>query len=183
MYDYPIEMFDGTGKPIDGPLSTDRPHQIKLGGAYQFSFGTSVGANSWIFSGIPISRSIAVISGHNYPMYYLGRGSEGRTPVYSQTDLFVQHAFRVGGNRQLQLQFNVLNLFDQRTVLDRFTTMRRAGSGISINEAALYAGQVNVQSLIDAQAAAGNTFLDPRFLKDSAYLNQRQARFSVRYTF
>jgi hypothetical protein len=183
LWDYPLEMFNGRGVPEYGLLPTDRTHAVKMQGIYQFKFGATVGANEYVATGIPISRSISVLAGHNYPMYYLGRGSDGRTPVYSQTDLYVQQEFRIGGRRRLQLSANVLNLFDQRTVIDRFNTMRRTGSSIAINEAAFYSGQVNVQSVVDAAVAAKTLTLDPRLLMNSSYQSPILARFGVKLIF
>jgi outer membrane receptor protein involved in Fe transport len=180
LFDYPIEAFDGTGKPIDGPLPTDRTHQVKLGAIYMFKFGTTVGANEYIMSGTPITRNAAVIAGHNYPLYYLGRGSDGRTPALSQTDFYVQHEIKVGGNRRLIVLANVLNLFDQRAVTDRWPNLRRTGTSLSFDENAFYAGKVNVQSLIDAGAYASP---DARFLQDFRYQDALQARFGVKFLF
>ena len=183
MFDYPIEQFDGHGQPLYGVLPTDHTHQAKAQFLYQLPFGTSVGLNEYVLSGVPISRAIQVITGHNYPLYYLGRGSDGRTPTYSRTDLYVQHEFRLSGGKRFQLSANVLNLFDQRVAVNRFNNMRRTGAGLAINETAFYAGQVNVQSLIDAQVAAGALSLDPRFLKNSAFEDPLQARFGIKFLF
>jgi hypothetical protein len=85
LYDYPLQSFDGLGYAVDGPLATDRPHQVKAQFIYQFPFGSTVGANVFAASGIPKTREIAVINGSLYPMFYMGRGSDGRMPTYSQT--------------------------------------------------------------------------------------------------
>ncbi len=53
LFDYPIMMFDKTGQPAYGPLGTDRPNQFKAQFIYQFGFGTSVGLNEYVASGIP----------------------------------------------------------------------------------------------------------------------------------
>ena len=66
--------------------------------------------------------------------------SDGRTPTFSQTDMLVQHAFRIGGGRQLQLSFNILNLFNQDTAVSRFSTEHRV-NGVTPNEALFYTGQ------------------------------------------
>ena len=49
------------------------------------------------------------------PIYFNGRGDLGRTPMFSQTDLLINHDFRMRGNRSISLQMNVTNLFDQKT--------------------------------------------------------------------
>ena len=101
-------------------LPTDRTHQLKLSAIYQLPFGTTVGYNEYVMSGIPISRDIAVIGpAHNYPLYYLGRNSDGRTPTLSQGDLYVQHEIKLPGGKAFQVNANVLNLFDQRIVTNK----------------------------------------------------------------
>jgi hypothetical protein len=183
-FDYPIEQFDGHGQPLYGVLPTDRTHQVKGQLIYQFPFGTTVGVNEYIASGLPISRAIQVITGHNYPLYYLGRNSDGRTPMLSNTDFYVQHEFRLPNGKRFQVNANVLNLFDQRAVANKFNNMRRAGAGLNINETAFYAGQVNVQALIDASVFPATSLrIDPRFLMASDYQTPIQARFGVKFLF
>ncbi len=88
LFDYPAMMFDQHGQPVFGPLATDRPHQFKAQFIYQFNFGTAVGLNEFVASGTPVSREIGILPTSNFPVNYLGRGSDGRTDVFSQTDLF-----------------------------------------------------------------------------------------------
>jgi hypothetical protein len=183
-FDYPIEQFDGHGQPLYGVLPTDRTHQVKGQLIYQFPFGTTVGVNEYVASGIPISRAIQVITGHNYPLYYLGRNSDGRTAMLSNTDFYVQHEFRLPNGKRFQVNANVLNLFDQRAVTNKFNNMRRTGAGLNINETTFYAGQVNVQALIDASAFPATSLrIDPRFLMASDYQSPIQARFGVKFIF
>ena len=47
-------MFQDGGQPVFGPLATDRPHQFKTQFIYQFDFGTSLGVNQYIASGLPV---------------------------------------------------------------------------------------------------------------------------------
>jgi hypothetical protein len=184
LFDYPIEEFDGHGQPLYGVLPTDRTHVVKGQFIYQLPFGTTVGLQSFVGSGIPISRSISVIPGHGYLLYYNGRGSDGRTPVLSRTDLYAQHEFKLPGGKRFQVNANILNLFDQRTVLDRSNGIRRSGTTLTVNEIAFYAGQVNVQSAIDAIAFPnGGMRVDPRFLQKSAFQGALQARFGVKFLF
>jgi len=186
-FDYPSMSFDQTGKVLDGVFDTDRTHQIKAQGVYQFKWGTSVGVNEFMASGTPITRQVPVVTGSNYPIRYLGRNSEGRTPFFSQTDLFVQHSFRIGGPRTLQVSMNVLNLFDQRTVINRVSTVRR--SGVIPNapgyyqEAAFYAGQLDFDQLTAKAVAAGLMTLNPQFGMANAYQAPILARFGVKFTF
>ena len=55
--------------------------------------------------------------------FYAGRGSDGRTPAVSQTDLNVQDTIRLGGRKgqRLTLGLNVLNVFNQARGVSRFS--------------------------------------------------------------
>jgi len=163
IYDYPIMSFMAGGKVLDGPLPTDRTHQIKMQGIYQTRWGTTLGINEFIASGIPMTTELRVIPGHNYPFFYQGRGDLGRMPVLSQTDLYVQHAFKLGGTRQAIVNFNVLNLFNQDTATDYFPRLRASGTA-DIPEAAFYAGTFDVVSYVNSQLSTGKLVPDPRFV-------------------
>jgi TonB dependent receptor-like, beta-barrel len=52
-FDYPLMAFDQSGKPVYGRLGTDRTHQLKAFGTYDFSFGTTA--------------TIAVVRGVRHP--------------------------------------------------------------------------------------------------------------------
>jgi len=178
LWDYPLMMFQDGGKAALGPLATDRPHQFKTQFIYQFGFGTSVGVNEYVASGLPVSREIGIYAPNNLPVQYLGRGSDGRTPMFSQTDLLVQHGFKVGGSRELQVSLNVINLFNQRTAVGKYSTYHKT-NGVTPDEALFYSGQQNLADLIVSQ----NIIKDPRFLMDNAFQNPIQARIGVRFLF
>ena len=178
LWDYPLMMFQDGGIPTLGPLATDRPHQFKAQFIYQFDMGTSIGVNQYVASGLPVSREIGIYPGNNLPVNYLGRGSDGRTPMYSQTDLVVQHSFNMSGGRSFQVSFNVLNLFNQDTAVSRFSTYQQGNNSVTPDEAAFYSGRQTLASLIPTQAVK-----DPRFLMDNGFQNPLQARFGVKFLF
>jgi len=189
-FDYPAELFNGQGQPEYGVLGTDRTHVVKLNGIYQFHWGTTVGANEYIESGTPVNARVAIITGHGYPVIYNGRGSDGRTPAFIQTDFYAQHAFRFG-DRSIQLEATVLNLFNRRSATNVSENVQRAGA-IPLsrtgapgfyNEAAFYAGQLNFDQLIQQAIASGAMTADPRFLLNSAFQAPIQARFGVKFVF
>ena len=171
-------MFDQTGHGTYGPLPTDRPHQVKLQAIYTFKFGTTVSANEFIQSGIPISREMGILPPSNYPMQYLGRGSDGRMDPFVQTDLYVQHSFRLQGRKALQLEFNVLNLFNNRSVQNTFITYQQF-NGVTFDEKTLYTSGVNIDQLAQQQGVVK----DPRFLMASGFQTPLTARFGVKFTF
>jgi outer membrane receptor protein involved in Fe transport len=184
IYDYPIEMMDTNGKPLYGVLPTDRTHQFKAQVVYQFPFGTSIGANQGLASGLPIGRSLSVIPGHSYPIYYAGRDSDGRTPKLSQTDLYVQHEFRLGKSaKRVQVNMNVQNLWDQRTAINYSNTVRRAGVTPSVDENAFYAGQVNLQSVVDQLITSGQMSVNQQFLLPTSFQDPRLIRFGAKFLF
>ena len=110
-------------------------------------------------------------------MNYLGRGSDGRTPMYSQTDVFVQHSFTMGG-RSLQVSFNVLNLLNQDTSVSQFSTYQQGNNSVTPDEAAFYSGRQTLASLIPTQAVK-----DPRFLMDNGFQAPLAARFGIKFLF
>jgi hypothetical protein len=187
-FDYPAMSFDQTGHVLDGVFDTDRTHQIKLSGLYQFTFGTEVGVIQYAESGTPLTRQVPIVSAADaYPIRYLGRGSDGRTPFYTETDLYAQHAIRVGGSRRLILSVNVLNLFDQRTVTNKSMTMARQGAILLApgfyNEQQFYAGQLNFDQLIAASVANKSLALNPQFGMVNGYHDPINARLGVKFTF
>ena len=78
LFDYPVMMFQDGGTPAFGPLATDRPHQFKTQFIYQFPFGTSVGVNQYVASGLPVSREIGIFPANNCRSSTSGR--EQRRP-------------------------------------------------------------------------------------------------------
>jgi hypothetical protein len=182
LFDYPLMMFKDGGVPAYGPLATDRPHQFKTQVIYQLPFGTSVSLNQFVSSGLPVSRELAIFPGSAYPVNYLGRGSDGRTPVFSQSDIFVQHAIRLGGTKSVVIGFNVLNLFNQSTSVGKFSTFGRTGA-VTPNEALFYSGKQSLESLIAPALADGTLTKDPRFLLDNAFQTPIQARVGVKFLF
>lgn len=178
LWDYPLMMFQDGGGAALGPLATDRPHQFKSQFIYMFGFGTSVGVNEYIASGLPVTREIGIYAPNNLPVQYLGRGSDGRTPMFSQTDLLVQHSFNVGGSKEVQLSLNVLNLFNQDTSVGKYSTYHKT-NGVTPDEALFYSGRQNLADLIVSQ----NIIKDPRFLMDNAFQTPLQARIGVRFLF
>src|SRR6185436_5048189 len=73
-------LWDSHGNlDVLGRLATDRPHVVKLYGAYQFGMGTQVGAFFYGGSGTAISTN--VVGQNQYAPPVNGRGDMGRTPI------------------------------------------------------------------------------------------------------
>ena len=126
-FDAPLALFDGDGRALYGRLATDRPHQAKAQLIYTAPFGVNIGLFQSVASGLPVSRW-TVLSPGIAPVLYAGRGSDGRTPMLSQTDLSVQYVAALGGRRRLTLGLNVLNLFNQAQGVGRFSSETDQGA-------------------------------------------------------
>ncbi len=179
LYDYPIMSFDQSGNDVEGVLGTDRPHQLKAQVIYTLPFGTTVGLNEYVASGVPKSREIAVLNPSAYTVLYMGRGSDGRMPMYSQTDFYVQHEVKLGGSKRAQVSFNVLNLFNQRTATNYFQTENKSGYALDFTESDFYAHKLNFTTLKNAQGV----LTDARFLMDNGYQTPIQARIALKFLF
>jgi len=177
LFDYPLMMFQDGGVAAYGPLATDRPHQFKTQFIYQLPFGTTFSFDEYIASGLPVSRELGIYPTSNLPVQYKGRGSDGRTPTYSQTNFFIQHEFKLG-DRRLGLNFTVFNLFNQDTAVSRFSTYQ-AVNGVVPDETLFYTGRQTLEQLINEQ----HVDRDPRFLMDNGFQAPINARFGVRFTF
>jgi hypothetical protein len=178
LYDYPLMMFQDGGEAAFGRLPTDRPHQLKAAFIYQFNMGTTIGLNQYAASGLPVTRELGIYPTSNLPVQYLGRMSDGRTDTFWQTDLLLQHEFRLAGARRLALSLNVLNLFDQEAAVSKFSTYQ-AVNGVVPDEELFYSGQQTLAQLIESQGVVR----DPRFLMNNAFQAPIQARFGVRFIF
>jgi hypothetical protein len=177
LYDYPLMMFTQAGQPSYGPLPTDRPHQVKVQAIYQFHTGTTVGFNQYIESGLPITREMSVLPPNNYPVQYLGRGSDGRMEMFTQSDIYAQHDIKIGG-RAISFNVTVLNLFNERNVNNVFSTVNRS-NGISFSESTFYTSGVDFEQLATAQ----KVLRDVRFLQPNGFQAPIQARFGVKFLF
>jgi hypothetical protein len=175
-FDYPLMAFDGNGDVVLGRLPTDRPHQFKVQAYYEMPFGTLIGANMYVASGIPVTREAAAIAGSFFPIQYKGRLSDGRTPTFSQTDMTVSHSFKMGP-RSFMVGLDLINLFDQKTAINKFMTQLRTNQAVNFTEADFYAGRANFET------AANAALQDPRFLQANGFQDPRVIRFSARFSF
>jgi hypothetical protein len=179
LYDYPVTLFGQDGQPVYGPLATDRPHQLKAQLIYETGFGMNVGVFQFVASGIPVTRVASVLPPNNYPVQYLGRLSDGRTPLLSETELYVQQDIRIRGGSRFSLGLTVNNLFNQDTVTSKYLLETEQGAGLTLNEGDYYAGLVDIQQLYVQQ----KVLKDPRFLLPNAFQGPRTARLMVRWSF
>jgi hypothetical protein len=172
-FDSLLMAFDDHAQPVFGPLPADRPHQLKAQAFHTARWGTTVGVNYYLASGTPVSRFVSM---QLVPVQYLGRASDGRTEVFSQTDLTVQQQFRLGGARRLVMAVNVLNLFNQAAETRLFS--REVIGDIPITPDAFFAG-FDVPALVEQYRLPR----DPRFLMPEVFQPQREIRLALKLVF
>ena len=169
-----MAFLPGSTEGVYGRLNTDRPHQVKLNGVYQFKTKTLVAAVFRAASGIPITRQQNMIS--SLPVFYEGRGSDGRTDWLTVTDLNLVQDIPLGGRFRGQISLNVLNLFDQKGTTDVFRTFGRNNLGVPLET--FFAGFDT-----EARYDAAGLLRDPRFLQDNTWQTPRDIRFGFKLIF
>ncbi|MES1157638.1 MAG: hypothetical protein ABUL67_00935, partial [Haliangium ochraceum] len=98
----------------NGPLANDRPHAGRIDGYYNFPVGRGsviAGISFAAFSGVPRNYVSGLFPGYQL-VFLLPRGSAGRTPTVTQTD--VKLAYRRGLTKTTAIEafidlYNVLN--------------------------------------------------------------------------
>jgi hypothetical protein len=196
-YDNTIMSYGSDGKPVYGLLPTDRPSTFKLSGAYDFKWGTMLGANWFLESGAPQSTVVRIAG---YPVFVNGRGDLGRTPALSQLDLNAMQEFKLPGHSRVQLLANIDNVFDQ----DNWTAYYPGNSygptpyisstgtygniNLSFNPippAVLYqpGGYNYKQIAADYVATGGNLKANPFYTTPQNYQGRRQIRVQAKITF
>ncbi len=192
-FDLDEALYDAHGvNGLYGRLPTDRPHVFKLYGAYNFKFGTQIGTFFRMSSGTPVTTQADSIN--QIPIYVEGRGDWGRTPTWNQTDLMIAHEVKLGEVKKLRLEFNMINLFNQKTslfVFDRYLQEEYSDTyGLCLDGFHPQCnGGVDLANGFDWQAMAAQNAvtydipLDPRYGKDAIYNTGFEGRFLVKFIF
>ncbi len=179
-------LWDSRGNlDVLGRLATDRPHVVKLYGAYNLPFGTQVGAFFYGASGTPVSTYVT--STHAADMIVNGRGDLGRTPALTRTDLLVAHEVRMMGTKSLRLELNVLNLFNQKTARHIFNYLNR-GSGIERGSSLIDLTNTDLSQGYDYNALIRDTpdganAYDPRYGEPDLFEDGARGQFLVKFQF
>jgi len=187
-YDLDELMWDARGNLVEGRLATDRPHVVKLYGSYQAPFRTQVGAFFYGASGTPITTYLETVntSGGVGPMVN-GRGDMGRTPMLTHTDLLLSHELVMRNADRIRLEFNVLNVFNQKTTTHIFNAINR-GAGVPRQSAAASLANVDLtkgydyNALILATPEGANAY-DPRYGQPDLFQEGARAYFDIKYIF
>jgi hypothetical protein len=179
-------MWDAHGHlDILGRLATDRPHVVKLYGAWSFPFGMQAGAYVYAGSGTPISTYVNTTN--QAEVFVNGRGDMGRTPAFTQTNVLVSQRVTFSGRRALQVDLNVINLFNQKTTTHLFNWLNRgagsprASSAIDLSRTNLANGY-DYNALIRATPDGVNAF-DPRYGRPDLFNDGTQGQITIKLLF
>ncbi|MBL8238891.1 MAG: TonB-dependent receptor [Bryobacterales bacterium] len=176
-------LFDSKGNIVEGRLGTDRPHVMKFFGSYNFKFGTELGGFFYAGSGTPITTNYQTQNGVG--VFANGRGDLGRSPVFNQTDLMVAHEFKMGEVRRLRLEFNMQNLFNQKTARSIYPSInreRRQSAAIDLHSVDLTKGY-DPAALLAATTDGRALSLAPQFGKADIFNPGFAGRFLLKYVF
>lgn len=186
-WDLDEAVYDAYGNVgLLGRLPTDRPHSFKIFGGKTFAFGTEIGAFFRAMSGTPVTTQVNSVN--HIPLYVEGRGDMGRTPFFTQTDLQVAHEFRMGEVKRLRFEFNMENLFNQKTAMfigDRLNFEEHAESaGVDLFDVDLSQGFNYMEMLSKTpDAALPRGWRDPRYGMEALFSEGFNGRFGVKFIF
>ncbi|MBZ0113796.1 MAG: TonB-dependent receptor [Thermoanaerobaculia bacterium] len=166
--------FDQNGNEVLGKLGSDRPHQFKAQVLYAMPWGTFLGLNQQISSGVPISTEYEVAPG--LPFFPFGRGDRGRTETFTQTDLNLSHKFSFGSDYGLEFSLNISNLFDESNVISIYNS--GVDQDLPLSDAEFFAGFNADQVIADNDISRDDLFGLPE-----AYQARRNVRLGVKFTF
>jgi hypothetical protein len=186
-YDAIYSSYDDQNQSVLGRLATDRPHVLKVWGTYDMSWGTSVGVYGLWESGLP-QTSALLWGSQGYVVYFTGRNDLGRTPSIKQLDLQVSQVFRLGGNRRIALEADIINLFDSDTVTGYYLSSRSGTSpwrdNLNGSDATFFGGPWDPAKVVADLRASGAQIRDEQFYKMPNYYQQRrEARIMVKFSF
>jgi hypothetical protein len=152
-FDLPQMMFDAHGKPVGGPLPTDRPNSIYGVGYYRLKWlgqETNLGLVQQFSSGSPQSTCLPTVDSQSSCMFVEGQGNwanfhqdaatgdiirdsitqNKRTPWLIQSDLSLTHEIKVSkSNEGLRLSFraDVFNILNQHAPLALYNSPLATG--------------------------------------------------------
>ena len=104
----------------DGRLRADKPYHFKLFAAYAFDWGLTISESFQLSAGVPISaQGPEIVNGYgDGTIFLLPRGSQGRTPAYTNFDLHADYRLPLGNARNISVIVDIFNVFNQHEVLE-----------------------------------------------------------------
>lgn len=176
-----------------GRLSTERQHQFKFDGSYQFGGldGLNIGLSTYWYSGLPQNAYGYSGAYLNWEYYLVPRGSVGRGPSDYEANLHLSYPIKLGDKRRLNLLVDVFNLLNRQAIRQFDERYNRIADGtcagvpdsICNGDGGLLAtpGTTNpAGSIPNPRATATN----PDYLtKGIDFTGQRSIRVGVRFNF
>ncbi|HVF46960.1 MAG TPA: TonB-dependent receptor [Pyrinomonadaceae bacterium] len=198
-FDLPFIGFTAQGRPDNGRLPTDRPHQVKAYGAYEVPWSTTnsteISAFTTFLSGTPVTTRYGVFGVDGQILN--GRGDLGRTEMFTQTDFGMRHRYRFGADKRFTLvgMVDIINLFNESNVTGIFESRTLASNRLSAANLGITGlTREQAEALYQRQsfAAAANSFLntaagaalsDLRYGLPNAFQGPRTVRFGAKLQF
>ncbi|MCX6597782.1 MAG: TonB-dependent receptor [Acidobacteria bacterium] len=173
--------YDNKGTLVEGRLATDRPNTFKFFGSYdqKWKGGTTrIAPFLSAYSGTPITTEVFV---SGVPVFTNGRGDQGRTPFFSQTDMLLSHDFPLKREgMRVRFELNVTNLFNQATVTNKYTSFTHTNDGgINFDNTGDIFKGFNVANEMKTQEIRR----DPQFGMGSAFQGPRTMRVGFHFFF
>jgi hypothetical protein len=162
------------GEEVLGLLPTDRPHQLKVYGAYAFDFGLIVGFNAFAMSGTPVQTEVYLNGMQGW--YPYGRGDLGRTPWIWQLNTYLEYNLKLSDSFTFQLSLNIDNITDN-DIAQRIFQLYNNGV-IYVDEQLIFDG-FNAVGEVQARGA----HLDPRFNMERNFQPPIAARLGAKLLF
>jgi hypothetical protein len=165
--------YDKNMKLIDGPLATDRTHQIKVYGAYKFPFGLTVGFSGFGMSGTPVTTMWNVWT----DFFPFNRGDLGRTPFLMYANSYLEYDLKLGNGKKIILGVNASNIFNTKTATGIYSyyshTDIHPGGDTLLKK--MKAGTFDIKDYKHK--------VDPRWKKKYGFFGPWSARFNVKFVF
>jgi TonB dependent receptor/Carboxypeptidase regulatory-like domain len=163
----------------NGPLPSDRPHNLKIQGSYFIPFGSNTVILGLAFNGLS-GRPIEVLGQH--PVYgrsetfILPRGSGGRTPFVTSFDFHVSYRRQLSRLFGFEAYADIFNLFNQKEITN--TDDEYTATVVNPIQNGTVADLKNLKAI-----TGGQPLLNPNYGKATAYQAPLSMRLGVRLSF
>jgi hypothetical protein len=114
---YVVDAANPFTTALDGPLSNDREHNIKVTGFYNFDFGLELGATAYFQSGRPLSAQGWSDAYRNNELHLSQRGALGTMPDEYELDLHFGYPISAGPVT-INLMVDIFNVLNEQGITD-----------------------------------------------------------------
>jgi hypothetical protein len=163
----------------NGPLPSDRPHNLKIQGSYFVPFGANTMVFGLAFNGFS-GRPIEVLGTHPFygpdEVFILPRGSGGRTPFVTSFDLHVSYRRQLSRLFGFEAYADVFNLFNQQQITnvdDQYTA-----SSVGPIQNGTVADLAHLKNI-----GGGQVLLNPNYAHATQYQAPLSMRIGLRLSF